>query len=82
MVYQNDLSYQVSNANLNMYADDHQLFTVGSNAYSMKARLQSEAAKALTWYNDNYLMVSHNGHLFSKHISEMCIKARRGGTPI
>ena len=42
--YQNDLSYQVSDANLNMYADDHQLYTVGSNANTMKARLESEAA--------------------------------------
>ena len=41
-----------------MYADDHLLYTMGSNAYSMKARLESEAAKALTWYNDNYLMVN------------------------
>ena len=57
-LYENDLSYQVSNANLNMYADDHQLYTVGSNANTMKARLESEAAKALTWYNDNYLMVN------------------------
>ena len=32
-----------------MYADDHQLFSTGSNAYSMKARLESEAAKALTY---------------------------------
>ena len=57
-LYQNDLSYQVSNANLNMYADDHRLYTMGSNAFCMKARLESEAAKALTWYNDNYLMVN------------------------
>lgn len=57
-LYQNDLSYQVSNANLNMYADDHQIYTVGSNANTMKARLESEAAKALTWYNDNYLVVN------------------------
>ena len=34
------------------------LYTMGSNAYSMKACLESEAAKALTWYNDNYLMVN------------------------
>ena len=114
-LYQNDLSYQVSNANLNMYADDHQLYTMGSNAYSMKARLESEATKALTWYNYNYLMVNPdkfqllminsqndkdqasltinahviestadisllgvniNEHLvFSKHISQLCIKA-------
>ena len=41
-----------------MYAEDHQLYTMRSNAYSMKACLESEAAKALTWYNDNYLMVN------------------------
>ena len=86
-----------------------------SNAYSMKACLESEAAKALTWYNDDYLMVNPdkfqllminsqndedqasltiNAHViestadisligvnidkhlvFSKHISELCIKA-------
>ena len=79
-----------------------------------KARLESEAAKALTWYKDNYLMVNPdkfqllminsqndndqaslttNAHViestvdisllgvnidehfvFSKHISELCIK--------
>ena len=88
---------------------------MGSNANTMKARLESEAAKALTWYNDNYLMVNPdkfqllminslndndqasltiNAHviestadisllgvnidehlLFSKQISELCIKA-------
>ena len=31
---------------------------MGSNANTMKARLESEAAKALTWYNDNYLTVN------------------------
>ena len=41
-----------------MCADNHQLYTMGSNAYRMKARLESESAKALTWYNDNYLMVN------------------------
>ena len=112
-LYQNDLSYLVSNANLNMYADDHQLHTMGSNAYSMKS--EAGGRSALTWYNDNYLMVNPdkfqplminsqnvkdqasltinahviestadisllgvniNEHLvFSKHISELCIKA-------
>ena len=41
-----------------MYADGHQLYTMGSNAYSMKARLESEAVKALAWYNDNFVMVN------------------------
>ena len=59
-LYQNDLSYQVSDANLNLYADDHQLYTVRSNAITWKARLESEAAKALTWYNDNYFLVNRD----------------------
>ena len=62
-LYQNDLSRQVSNTKLKKYADDHLLYTMGSNAYSMKARFESEAAKALTWYNDksyNYLMVNRD----------------------
>ena len=41
-----------------MYAKDHQLYAMRSNAYSMKACLESEATKALTWYNDDYLMVN------------------------
>ena len=44
-----------------MYADDLLLYTMGSNAYSMKARFESEVAKALTWLNDksyNYLIVN------------------------
>ena len=43
-----------------MYADDHQLYTVGCNANAMKAHLQLEAAKALAWYDDNYLMVNQD----------------------
>ena len=31
-----------------MFADDHQLYTMESNVYSMKSRLKSKAAKALT----------------------------------
>ena len=98
-----------------MYAKDHQLYAMRSNAYSIKACLESEATKALTWYNDDYLMVNPdkfqllmiisqndedqasltiNAHViestadisltgvsidkhlvFSKHISELCIKA-------
>ena len=41
-----------------MYAKDHQLYAMRSNAYSIKACLESEATKALTWYNDDYLMVN------------------------
>ena len=49
---------QGSSLSLNTYAEDHHLYTMRSNAYGMKACLESEAAKALTWYNDNYVMVN------------------------
>ena len=42
----------------NLYQNDHQLYTVGCNANTIKARLELEAAKALTWYNDNYLKIN------------------------
>ena len=54
-LYQNNLSYQVRNANLTMFADDHQLYTMGSDVEAMENHLESEANKALAWYNNNYL---------------------------
>ena len=65
-LYQNDLSYNIKNANLTMYADDHQLYTVGREELNMGMKLERDAAKALTWYKDNYLMVNPNKFQFMK----------------
>ena len=57
-LYQNDLSHHVKHANLTMYADDHQLYTVGRDLNVMKDHLNREATKVLTWYDKNYLMAN------------------------
>ena len=57
-LYQNDLSHHVKHPNLTMYADDHQLYTVGRDLNVMKDHLNREATKALTWYDKNYLMAN------------------------
>ena len=57
-LYQNDLSYQINEtANLNMYADDHQMYFVGSDM-SIMCTMETEGNSALKWYKDNYLLSS------------------------
>ena len=52
--YQNDLTYCV-NSNLNMYADDHQFYAVGSNVNDVHNNLSASAEFASRWYKDNFL---------------------------
>ena len=55
--YQNDLSYHINQiANLNMYADDHQMYIVGSDMSIMCTNTEKEGNSALKWYKDNYLL--------------------------
>ena len=56
-LYQNDLSYDINEiANLNMYADDHQMYIVGSDMSIMCTDMEKEGNSALKWYKDNYLL--------------------------
>ena len=56
-LYQNDLSYHINEiANLNMYADDHQMYIVGSDMSIMCTNMEKEGNSALKWYKDNYLL--------------------------
>ena len=53
-LYQNDLSYHINEiANLNMYADDHQMYIVGSDMFIMCTNMEKEGNSALKWYKDN-----------------------------
>ena len=71
-LYQNDLSHHVKHMNLTMYANDHQLYTVGRgrDLNVMKDHLNREATRALTWYDKNYLMAN------PKKFQLMLIKSR------
>ena len=56
-LYQNDLSYHINEiANLNMYADDHQMYIVGSDMSIMCTNMEKEGNSALKWHKNNYLL--------------------------
>ena len=55
-LYQNDLSYHINKiANLNMYADDHQMYIVGSDMSIMCTNMAKEGNSAIKWYKDKVL---------------------------
>ena len=39
-----------------MYADDHQMYIVGSDISIMCTNIEKEGNSALKWYKDNYLL--------------------------
>lgn len=39
-----------------MYADDHQMYIVGSDMYIMCTNMEKEGNSAHKWYKDNYLL--------------------------
>ena len=49
-IFQNDLSYSVT-TNLSMYADDHQIYHIGSDQSSVSSKLKD----ATKWYDSNLL---------------------------
>ena len=56
-LYQSDLSYHINEiANLNMYANDHQMHTVGSDMSIMSSNVENEGNSAVKWYKNNYLL--------------------------
>ena len=56
-LYQNDVSYHINEiANLNMFADDHQMYIVGSDMSIMCTNMEREGNTALKWYKDYYLL--------------------------
>ena len=62
-LYQNDLSYHINEiANLNMNADDHQMYIVGSDMSIMCTYMETEGNSALKWYKDNYLLSNPEKH--------------------
>ena len=53
-IFQNDLTYTVD-ANMNMYADDHQFYAVGSTLSDVHDDLAVCAESASSWYRANLL---------------------------
>ena len=57
-LFQNDMSFHVRNADLNMYADDHQLCITGKNIEAVEKGLRTEGQLASLWYRNNYLLAN------------------------
>lgn len=53
--FQNDLPSHVKDANLTMYADDHQMYVKGTDHETVGRSLKIHGRQALTWYSKNYL---------------------------
>ena len=54
-MFQNDLPSHVKDANLTMYADDHQMYAKGTDHETVGRSLKIHGRQALTWYSKNYL---------------------------
>lgn len=57
-LFQNDMAQQVTNSNLTMYADDHQMYKTGSNLAMIKDSLEEQGKQAMSWYEENYLQAN------------------------
>ena len=57
-IYQNDLSYTVTNCSLTMYADDHQLYVAKDSPKDVKKVINENMGKVCSWYKDNFLHAS------------------------
>ena len=52
-IFQNDLSSYAESENLFMYADDHQMYTIGDSIEDAAQELKKETEKITQWYKEN-----------------------------
>ena len=53
-IFQNDMTYNITSP-LTMYADDHQIYEIGTDLQSVTTKLKESAALATEWYDSNLL---------------------------
>ena len=54
-LFQNDMSFHINNANLSMYADDHQMYVMGKKHDVVAQSIKTHGEQALSWYKNNNL---------------------------
>ena len=57
-VFQNDLTQATVEADISMYADDHQIFSSDHSIGRVEDKLLHDGSKITKWYEDNLLQVS------------------------
>ena len=55
--FQNDLAY-ITEGEISMYTDDHQIFASGSSTSIVEGKLLSEGNKITKWYKENLLQLN------------------------
>ena len=57
-IFQNDMTYEIKNCKISMYADDHQLFVSGKSIQEVEKELNSDIENASKFYHDNVLIAN------------------------
>ena len=58
MIFQNDMPNVISDANVSMYADDHQVFVAKETTKSVEKIVVDNGERMTKWYQDNLLKVN------------------------
>ena len=58
----NDLFLQIKTVQLNMYADDGQLYTSDTDPVSLERRISREVSSANAWYEINGMIANPSKH--------------------
>ena len=61
-IFINDLFYHVKRANLNAYADDHQIYYSDTDPVALEECLCKEVEVANQWYSENGMIVNKSKH--------------------
>jgi hypothetical protein len=57
-LFQNDMSFLVKDANLTLYADDHQLYSAGVKHDTILSNVSMQGKLTMSWYRDNFLLAN------------------------
>ena len=55
-IFQNDMTHIISKCNLTMYADDHQLYSIGETSKEVEESINKEGMLITEWYENNLLL--------------------------
>ena len=78
-IFINDLFLHIKTAQLNMYADDGQLYTANSDPVSLERRISCEVSSANAWYEINGMIANPSKHQGMILIPNRTFLVRFGG---
>ena len=64
-LFQNNMSFHINNANLSMYADDHQMYVMGKKHDVVAQSIKIQGEQAPSWYKNNLSANPETFHLLT-----------------